>query len=262
MAQETLHFSDGAAYEQYMGRWSLVAGKVFLDWLDPPKSARWLDVGCGTGVFTELVLDTCDPATIVAVDPSEAQVGIAKDKPVAQRADFRVADAQSLPFPDGAFDVIASSLVINFIPDRQKALAEMRRVAHSGSIVAGYVWDFAEDRGPSSLLRIGLSQIGVKSPSSVGSESTRLEALKSLFTEAGLTDISTTVIDVTMSFTDFDEFWRTQTPVYTATGKIIAALSETERAKLIEVVRSRLSAAGDGSIAYSSRAHAVKARAP
>jgi hypothetical protein len=107
-----------------------------------------------------------------------------------------------------------------------------------------------------------LSEIGVNAPSSVGSKSTLLEALSSLFAAVGLKDISTTVIDVTMSFTSFDEFWRTQKPAYTPAGKIIAALSETERAKLIEVVRSRLPAAGDGSISYSSRAHAAKAIVP
>jgi len=51
------HFSDGAAYELFMGRWSRAVGAIFLEWVAPPKGARWLDIGCGTGVFTELVLD-------------------------------------------------------------------------------------------------------------------------------------------------------------------------------------------------------------
>jgi SAM-dependent methyltransferase len=262
VAKDNQFFTDGAAYEQFMGRWSLAAGNVFLDWVSPSKSARWLDIGCGTGVFTELVLDTCAPATVVAVDPSEAQINIARNKPVAQRAEFHVADAQKLPFPDDTFDVVASSLVINFIPNRPRALAEMRRVGRPGGVVASYVWDFAGERGPSSPLRYGFSQIGAEPPASLGLEDTRIEALSSLFTGAGLTDVATRTIDVTMSFADFNEFWQTQTPGYIPMGKMIVALSEPQRAKLIASVRTRLPAASDGSIAFSARANAVKARVP
>ena len=119
------------------------------------RGARWLDVGCGTGIFTELVLDTCSPAAVFAVDPAEAQIDHACRQPVAQRANFRVADALALPFPDATFDVVASALVINFIPDRPRALSEMRRVARAGGIVAGYVWDFAAELSPSGLCASG-----------------------------------------------------------------------------------------------------------
>jgi len=262
LVKDTQYFSDGAAYELFMGRWSRALGKVFLDWIAPPRGARWLDIGCGTGVFTELVLDTCAPATVVAVDPSTAQIEIARNKPVAQWADFRVADAQTLPFPDGDFDVVASALVINFIPDRPRALAEMCRVGHPGGVVAAYVWAFAEERGPSSPIRFGLSQIGAKPQPAPGAEDTRLQALISLFTGAGLKDIATRVIDVTMSFPDFNEFWRSQTPAYSSIGKMLAALSEPELEKLIESVRASLPASPDGSIAYSARANAIKAHVP
>jgi ubiquinone/menaquinone biosynthesis C-methylase UbiE len=245
-----------------MGTWSLAAGKVFLDWVAPPINARWLDIGCGTGVFTGLVLDTCAPATVVAVDPSQSQIDVARDKPIARRADFRVADAQALPFQNAAFDVVASSLVINFIPDPVRALAEMRRVGHPGGVVAGYVWDFAAGRGPSSHIRAGFSQMGITYEASVGTEHTRLQALTSFFTAAGLKDITTRVIDVTMSFSDFNEFWQSQTPRYTPFGKMIAAMSGLEREKLMGLVRDELPAGPDGSISCSARANAIKARVP
>ena len=260
--RQTLSFSDGAAYERYMGRWSRAVGEVFLDWVAPPRSVRWLDVGCGTGVFTELVLDAYAPESVVAVDPSNAQIDIARHKPLAQRADFRVADAQALPFPDGTFDVVASSLVINFIPDPPQALAEMRRVGRPSGVIAGYVWDFATERGPSSAIRTGLRRVGAQPQASVGAEDTRLPALVSLFAGAGLEDIATKVIDVTMSFSDFDEFWQSQTPAYTSTGKMIAAMPAPDREKLIEAVRGGLRVRPDGSFAYSARAHAIKARVP
>lgn len=259
MAQDT-NFTDGAAYERFMGRWTRAVGTIFLDWIAPPDHVRWLDIGCGTGVFTELVLDTCSPATMVAVDPSEAQIELARSKLVAQRADFRVVDAQSLPFPDGVFDVVASALVINFIPDRPRALAEMRRVTHPGGMVAGYVWDFAAGLGPNASIRSGLGRIGAKPPPVPGTEDSRLEAMSSLFAGAGLKDIATRTIDVRMSFPDFDDFWRKQTPAFNPTGKAVAALSETDREKLIDVVRASLPAAPDGSITFSARANAIKAR--
>jgi hypothetical protein len=84
MAETTVTFDDGAAYERFMGRWSRAAGAVFLGWLSPKPGARWLDVGCGTGVFTELVVETCAPASVVAVDPSTQQITYALTVPRAR----------------------------------------------------------------------------------------------------------------------------------------------------------------------------------
>jgi ubiquinone/menaquinone biosynthesis C-methylase UbiE len=64
MAEATSVFTDAQAYERLMGRWSRAAGEVFLDWLALPKGLKWLDVGCGTGAFTELVIDRCAPSNI------------------------------------------------------------------------------------------------------------------------------------------------------------------------------------------------------
>lgn len=262
MAEVTHTFDDGAAYERFMARWSRAAGAVFLDWVAPPRDARWLDVGCGTGVFTELVLDYCSPASVIAVDPSDAQIELARSKPISQQADFRVADAQALPFPDGAFDIVASALVINFIPDRTRALAEMRRVGRPGAVLAGYVWDFAGGRSPGSPLRRGMRRIGVDGPDVANSDTSRLDSILQLFARAGLQEIVTRTIDVTVSFPDFDEFWQSQTPGYSPTSKMIAALPESDRTRLIAAVRAELPAGPDGTFAYSARANAIKGRVP
>ena len=118
-------FDDGAAYERFMGRWSRGAGKVFLGWIAPPSGARWLDVGCGTGSFTELIVDTCSPASVFAIDPEPAQIDHARNGLVTDRAHFKVGDARALPFADCTFDIVASGLVLNFIPDPARALLEM-----------------------------------------------------------------------------------------------------------------------------------------
>ena len=263
MAEDTQRvFSDGTAYEQGGGRWSGAIGPIFLDWLAPPTDARWLDIGCGTGVFTDLIVSTCSPATVVAIDPSEPQIQIARKKAIAQHVDFRVADARELPFSDQAFDVVVSALVINFISDRPQALTEMCRVCRPHGVIAGYVWDFAAQREPVSLIRHGLHQVGAKNPPVPGTEHSGLDSLTSLFARAKLTNIGSRTIDVTMSFADFNDFWVSQTPSYTAMGKRIAALSETDREKVIDWVRARLPAGPDGRITYSARANAIKALAP
>jgi trans-aconitate methyltransferase len=261
MASDAMQaFDDGAAYERFMGRWSRAAGSIFLDWIAPLTGARWLDVGCGTGAFTELVLDTCSPSAISAIDPATGQIEFARGQTIARLVDFRVADAAALPFPDGMFDIVVSALVINFISDRLRAIAEMRRVCRPGGMVTGYVWDLAGAQSPNSPLHAGMRAIGVAPPPHAGTDSSRLEALHSLFAQSGLVDISTTTIDVTASFSSFHEFWETQTANRTPVAMAIAALARVDRDRLIEAVRACLSIASDGSIAYSARAHAVRAR--
>jgi ubiquinone/menaquinone biosynthesis C-methylase UbiE len=255
-------FDDSAGYERFMGRWSRAVGVVFLDWVASPAGARWLDVGCGTGIFTELVLDMCSPAAVFAVDPAEAQIDRACRQPVAQRASFRVADAQALPFPDSTFDVVASALVLNFISDGTRALSEMRRVARACGFVAGYVWDFAAELTPGSPLRLGLRRIGADVPQVPGSNETSLSALNLLFEQAELEKITTKSIDVTVRFPDFDDFWQAQTPSYSPITKMIGAMTKSDRVKLIESVRAGLPVCADGRIEYSARANAIKARVP
>src|SRR5262249_36489780 len=147
------------------------------------------DVGCGTGAFTELVLESCSPAHLIGVDPFDEQIEYAHNSPLARSAEFKVADALDLPFPDRSFDVVASALVIKFLPDRPRGLAEMRRVARPGGLVAGYVWDFAGGRGTGWPLMKGLRDIGLQPPIIPGTADSGIETLASLFREAGLQQI-------------------------------------------------------------------------
>jgi SAM-dependent methyltransferase len=201
-------FDNGAAYESFMGRWSGGAGKVFLDWIVPKPGACWLDVGCGTGTLTELIVDMCSPASVSAIDPEQAQILHAQKGPAANRARFEIGDAGVLPFADGTFDIVASGLVLNFIPDMARALSEMRRVARSGGTIGGYVWDFAAERSPTWPLRLGLRELGAFVGSPPGADNSTLTGLSTLFKRAGLEGIATSSIEVTTRFPDFDNFGR------------------------------------------------------
>jgi ubiquinone/menaquinone biosynthesis C-methylase UbiE len=262
-ATEAAHsFDDSAAYERFIGRWGRAAGTVFLDWLSPPAGARWLDIGCGTGLFTELIVDTCSPAAVLAIDQAQAQIDRARGKPVARRADFRVGDALALPYADSEFDVVVSALAINFIPDRPRALSEMRRVVRPpDGLVAGYVWDFSAELSPSGPFRLGMRRITADVPVLPGTADSQLDALASLFNRAGFVGIATKSIDVTVSFPDFEAFWLAQTPSYSPMTKMIAAMTNSERVKLVDAVRAELAVQPDGRIEYPARANAIKASA-
>ena len=132
MAAPAISFEDGAVYEQGMGRWSALAGEIFLDWLAPPAGLRWLDVGCGSGAFTELLVQRCAPSETHGVDPSEAQLVFARSRPGARSVTFQSGDAMALPFPDDRFDSAVMALVIFFVPEPAKGVAEMLRVVRPG----------------------------------------------------------------------------------------------------------------------------------
>lgn len=263
MANEAaMNFDDSAAYERFMGRWSRAVAPLFLDWIAPPRHASWLDVGCGTGVLAETVLALCEPATLCAVDPSPAEVAAAARGPAAVRTAFQVADARNLPFADALFDIVASALVINFIPDRAPAVAQMRRVARTDGTLAAYVWDFAEELSPSGPLRRAMRGFGTDVPTIPGTDASRLEALSELFRGGGLEQIETRTIDVYLAYADFEDFWSAQTPAYAPTTKVIASMKASARARLMRAVHASLPAGPNGSIEYFARANAVKARVP
>ena len=250
-------FSNGAAYEQFMGRWSREVGKAFLAWLQPPKGAHWLDVGCGTGILTELISASCTPASMIAVDPAPSQIAHAHKGAGQAKAEFRIADAQELPFPDKSFDVVASSLVLNFVPVRTRAMSEMRRVVRPGGMIAACVWDFAEELSPSGPLRRAIQRIGIAPPPIPGTEASTLAALTDLFVKADLKGVAATAVEVTVAFPSFEDFWHSQTPSYTPLARLIDAMSWTERLAVKEALHAELQASPAG-IRYAARANAIK----
>lgn len=255
-------FDDGEAYERFMGGWSRAVAAPFLQWLAAPPALCWLDVGCGTGVFTQMVLDHGAAASVVAIDPSAAQVVFARQRVDHGRADFQVGAAEALPFAAGGFDIVCSALVLNFVADPKQALQEMRRVARPGGLIAAYVWDFEPELSPSGPLRAAMRQTGLPAPDVPGTPGSTLAALTALFESAGLIEVASRQIDATVVFPNFDDYWRSQMPSYAPPTKIIAGLAPDRRRVLIDALAAALPADAAGRIRYAARANAIKARVP
>ena len=105
-------------------------------------------------------------------------------------------------------------------------------------------------------------RLGIEPPQLPGTPDSTLEGLQVLFAGVGFDDIATRAIDGTCAFRDFDTFWRTQTPLMHPVGKLVAAMSEADRAALMDAVRAQVAPGPDGTIAYAARANAVKGRVP
>ncbi|HBK07921.1 MAG TPA: SAM-dependent methyltransferase [Acetobacteraceae bacterium] len=261
MAQHTIRFDDGAAYERGMGIWSQLAGQVFLDWLASPPGLRWIDVGCGNGAFTELLVQRHAPAEVQGIDPSEAQLKFARTRPAVQGATFLQGDAMALPFGNGRFDAAVMALVIFFVPDPAKGVAEMARVVGPGGTVAAYAWDLLGGGLPFAPIHAEFRALGFTPPLPPSADVSRIAALREVWTGAGLEGIETREITVRRSFSDFDEYWSTSVAVGSM-QPMLAEMAVGDVEQLKDRVRARLSVDATGRVTHHARANAIKGRVP
>jgi SAM-dependent methyltransferase len=261
MAEQEVRFDDGAAYERMMGVWSRLAGEVFLDWIAPASGLRWVDIGCGNGAFTELLVERCAPAEVQAIDPSPAQLEFARTRPATRLAEFKAGDAMALPFPENRFDAATMALVIFFVPEPAKGVAEMARVVRPGGTVAAYAWDMSGGGFPLEPILSEIRVLGRKNLGPPRPEASRVEVMAELWSSAGLEDVETRTISVERTFADFDEFWATST----LSGSIkptLAAMAAGDVETMKSRLRAKLRADAAGCITYRSFANAVKGRVP
>lgn len=257
---ESKWFADGEAYEQLMGRWSRPVGHMFLNWLSQPPGLRWADVGCGTGALTGMVLKQADPESVIGIEPSEGFLSAARASFKDIRAEFRTGDAQSLPLETHQMDVAVSGLVLNFVPDKKRALAEMRRIVRPGGTVAAYVWD----PGKMELMHyfwdavVELNPDARKLVEEVRFPFANPDSMANLFGGAGLEAVQTCNLDAPTHFSDFDDYWspflRGQGPA----GAYCVSLPEKDRESLRRHLEKVLPINGDGTLHLTARAWAVR----
>ena len=261
MGEFQFRFDDGVAYERMMGTWSRAAGEIFLDWLAPSRGLRWIDVGCGTGAFTELLVKCCAPLEVEGVDPSEAQLSFARARSVGQIAKFQRGDALALPFPQAKFDAAVMALVIFFLPDPAEGVAEMARVVCPGGTVAAYVWDMGGGGHPLELMHTEMKAMGFPAHLPPRSDVTGLEALRQLWRGAALDEIEAREIRVQRTFADFEDYWTVSTLAATV-SQMIAAMDPSDLELLKTRVHARLIADAAAPVTCSARVNAIRGTRP
>jgi ubiquinone/menaquinone biosynthesis C-methylase UbiE len=256
-------WTSGAAYDQWMGRWSRLLAHEFLNWLSLPQSLRWLDVCCGSGVLTETIVDHFAPARVAGVDASPQQIEFARELRARPAVTFQTGDAMALPFAEAGFDVAVCGLGLNYVPDPERALQEMRRITVPKGVIAVYVWDYAE--GARFLRQFWDAATAVDREASAYDQAKRFpvcnpEKLSNLFERTGLVQVKVRALAITTRFTSFDEYWQ---PLLTGQGSApnyLATRDERTQNAIRERLRASLTTDPEGAIELPARAWAVCGR--
>ncbi|MGH6914565.1 MAG: class I SAM-dependent methyltransferase, partial [Geminicoccales bacterium] len=250
---------------RYVGRWSRLVGREFLDWLGLPPGLRWLDVGCGTGELSRAILERAKADQVLGLDPAAGFLTYAPRISSDQRLRFQPGEALALPVADGSFDAAVSGLVLNFVPAKEKAVSEMRRAVRPGGTVAAYVWDYA---GEMQLMRhfwdaaVALDPAAAELDEGRRFPICRPERLAALFRKAGFEDVKGRAIDVPTVFEDFDDYWTPFLSGQAPAPGYCMSLAKDARARLQGRLRQMLPQGKDGRITLIARAFAVRGRVP
>ncbi len=219
-----------SAYGRFMGRYADPLAVEFARWLDVRPGQRVLDVGCGPGALTAVLVDRLGADHVSALDPSPPFV-------VATRArlpgvDVREGVAEQMPYGDGEFDLVVAQLAVHFMSDPAAGLRDMARVTRPGGRVAACVWDFGGGRSPLNTFWQAVHDLDPAHPGETELPGTHEGQLAQLAVEAGLTGIESTALVVTAPTATFDEWWEPYTLGVGPAGSYVAGLDEAARSAL------------------------------
>ena len=254
----------GNPYERFMGRWSALVAREFLDWLAIPPARSWLDVGCGTGALTRQILETYQPSGITSVDSSSEFISYAQQSISETTVSFVVGLAQSLELDSNSIDAVVSGLVLNFVPQPEAAISEMLRVAKPGGDIGIFLWDYAD--GMEVLRYFWDAAVALDNAAKELDEGMRFPLcregkLEFLVREAGLKQVEAKPIEVPTLFQNFDDYWMPFLGNVGPAPSYVTSLAQADRQRLEERLRESLPFEENGSISLIARAWAVKGKA-
>lgn len=241
------------AYDRYMGRFSRLLSPQMADLAGVRAGQRALDVGCGPGALTTVLVERLGAGAVAAVDPSESFVEAARARNPG--VDVRAASAERLPFEDRTFDAALAQLVVHFMSDPVAGLAELARVTRAGGRVAACVWDHAGRHGPLSLFWRVVHEVDPDATGESNLAGAREGHLAELFAAVGLRSIESTMLLADLELPGFDDWWEPFTRGVGPAGAYVAALDDGRRAELRERCRARLP---DGPFVMPARAWAAR----
>jgi SAM-dependent methyltransferase len=256
-------FSNATAYEAYVGRWSNLVAQQFIAWMDVAPGLNWLDVGAGTGILTNVILQQAAPARIVGLDLSPDFLDFARGRIHDDRVEFRVEDAGKLAFAAPEFDVAVAGLVLNFVPSAEQTVTSMVQAVRSGGSIAAYVWDYS---GQMEMMRHFWDAAAVVDPASAEMDAGQRfiiahpDNLRALFELVGLSAVETIAIDVPTKFKDFEDYWLPFQAAQGSISKYLRGLSPETLSAIGSQIQRQLPTAADGSITLTARAWAVKGK--
>jgi len=259
--------ASGDGYEVQMGRWSRRLAELFLDFCGPCDGQSILDAGCGTGALSAAILKRTKSAQVSGIDFSEAYIEHAKRTVIDPRAEFRVGDICALPHDNASFDRVLSLLVLQFVPDTRKAVAELRRVARPGATVGAAVWD---TRGGFVMNRMFFDSAAALFPSANERRArnytrpmTRPGELAQAWRAGGLSDVQDAMLTIRMEFASFEDHCAPYEGKDGPIADYLATLDATQKQRLREVVRAAyLDGEADGPRSYAATAWAVNGTVP
>ena len=258
-------FAQAHDYEPFMGRWSRKLAPLLVEFAGVQDEESILDVGSGTGVLAAAIAAAKPTAQVVGIDPSPGYVATARAQARSERIRYLVGDAQTLDFADDTFHRTISQLVLNFVADPAKALAEQVRVTHIGGVVAAAVWDYGDGM---QMLRIFWEEaVGLDAAAATRDERTmplcRHGQLSSLWLGQGLLAVGERPLTIEQRFASFDDFWRPFLGGQGPAGGYVASLPPPARDALQARLRRRFfDGRPEGPFVLEARAWAVKGYVP
>jgi SAM-dependent methyltransferase len=224
------------AYDRYMGRYSRLLSPQLADFAGVRSGQRVLDVGCGPGALTAELVARVGSSSVAAVDPSASFVAAARERNPG--VDVSQASAEQLPFPALTFDSAIAQLVVHFMPDPNRGLAEMARVTRRDGVVAACVWDHAGSRGPLSLFWGPARGLDPEVDDESGLPGVREGHLVELFEAAALREVEATVLWASVEHATFEAWWEPFTNGVGPAGSYLASLSADRQVELREACRT------------------------